>query len=283
MTGRWPARPAPPEADVLVPFFNKHEVLLRCLRALLAAIGRRHHVVLIDDGSRPWERHAVDEFVARAGRPIEVVTLPENRGYKEALCAGFRAGRRPYVLFLNSDAVVTPGFDLRLLEAMADPLVGAAAPVSNHPTDLFQYRPALAGLRPEAAVDPGADLDRRFRRLRPVPAGTITAAPYLTGMCLALERGLFERVGLFGLAYRHGYFEDLALSCQLRQLGYRLVVREDCFVYHQGHATYTEKTQDEKSDIVFHNFRIFEAEWGHMPEHADLRQRMDYAGEVAPL
>ena len=275
-------------ADVLVPFYNQHEVLLRCLRSLLEAVGGRNRIILIDDGSEPAERAAVGAFLGGAGRAVEVVTHETNRGYKEAICTGFRAGDDPEVIFLNSDTVVTPGFDLRLLEPLREhreegPRPGAVAPVSNHPTDLFQYREALSALTPPEAGDLAAGLQERFDRARGGRRPGLTWAPYLTGMCLALERRTFERAGMFGDAYRHGYFEDLALCCELRRLGYRLAVREDCFVFHQGHASYRERSQDEKRDIVFHNFGVFEAQWGHLPEHADLRRRMDYAGEVAPL
>ena len=69
-------------------------------------------------------------------------------------------------------------------------------------------------------------------------------------MCLALNRSAFDEAGGFGEEYRHGYFEDLALSCRLRTLGYRLAIREDCFVYHEGHASYRNRPRDEKFEII---------------------------------
>jgi GT2 family glycosyltransferase len=271
-------------ADILIPFFNRHAVLLRCLRSLRDAVGDRNRILLVDDGSGRRERAAVDAFLGTFGRPVDVVTHARNRGYKEAICTGFRAGSEPEVILLNSDTVVTPDFDLLLLAGLrAQPRMGAVAPVSNHPTDLFQYREALADLTVPAGAHSFGELLRRFERLRGSRGANLTAAPYLTGMCLALERRVFERVGMFDGAYEHGYFEDLALSCELRRRGYRLAVREDCFVYHQGHATYRHKTPRSKREIIFHNFDVFTAQWGHLPEHADLCRRMDYAGEVAPL
>jgi GT2 family glycosyltransferase len=266
-------------ADILIPFYGKYEILIRCLQSLFDAMGHRNRIILIDDGSAPRERLAVDCFLKSFGRAAEVITHVENRGYREAICTGFLKCDQDHAILLNSDTVVSSDFDLLLVAVLeGNPSIRAAGPVSNHPTDLYQYREALRDAAPPVAANLCPN-----RAFLPYGDQNITLTPYLTGMCLAVDRQTFLDAGMFDKAYLHGYFEDLAFSCRLRSMGYHLAIREDCFVYHEGHATYREKSKNDKFEIISHNLRVFESTWGNLPEHSDLLAKMRYAGRVAPF
>jgi len=271
-------------ADVIIPFYNQHQLLARCLKSLELSAGGDLEVVLVDDGSEPEEAARVRDFLGRLTLPVRLIAHPENRGYKESIHSGLAACGHQHVLLLNSDTILPPGFAGLLIEVLATrDEVRAVAPVSNNPTDLYQYREHLdlaedtAGPALYRAI---ADLSAQTRRQA---AGRLTLAPYLTAMCLALDREVFARAGYFGARYRYGYFEDLALCCAIRSLGFRLAIREDCFVYHQGQGTFRAKRRSEKIEIIRHNFTEFTADWGHLPEHADLLRHMDFAGRARPL
>lgn len=268
--------------DIVVPFYEQAQLAVRCLKSVEISCGSRNRVIVVDDGSSEAQRELLTASIAALALDVVVLVHPVNRGFREAATTGLQAVSGSHAILLNTDTIVTPDFDLLLLDAFCEPHVAAAAPVSGHPTDLYQYRPALAE---RAAPDRGdafrvvAHMAARARR-----AGRrLTSAPYLTGMCLALDRSALEAAGGFDSSYRHGYFEDLALSCRLRSLGYRLVVREDCFVYHEGHASYRTRPQDEKIANITHNFTLFSTDWGHLPEHADLVSRMELAGKAHPI
>lgn len=281
-------RKAPPSdrcsVDVIIPFYNQAQLLLRCLKSLELAVCRDLVVVLVDDGSAAEESARVGDFCRRLSLSTRLVVHPENRGYKESIHSGLMACDNPYVILLNSDTILTPGFGDRLIEVLlAHEEIRAVAPVSNHPTDLYQYREYLD--LPAAATDGAfyralAGLTAQASRQA---AGRLTLAPYLTAMCLALDREVFDRVGYFGANYRYGYFEDLALCCAIRQLGFKLAIREDCFVYHQGQGTFRGKHRSERIEIIRYNFAEFTAAWGHLPDYEDLLRRMELAGRACPV
>jgi GT2 family glycosyltransferase len=270
--------------DVIIPFHNQFRLLARCLRSLELCTCAGLELVLVDDASTAAERESVRRLCGELGLPARLISHPENRGYKESVHTGLAACRNRHVILLNSDTILTPGFADRLVEVLAaGGEVRAVAPVSNNPTDLYQYReyldlPAPAG---------GGGLFRAIGELSAQAgrqaAGRLTIAPYLTAMCLALDREVFDQVGYFGDRYRYGYFEDLALSCAIRELGFKLAVREDCFVYHEGHGTFRNKRRSERIEIIRHNFEVFSADWGHLPEHQDLLRQMEFAGRSCPV
>jgi GT2 family glycosyltransferase len=271
-------------AQIIVPFYGQHRLVLRCLKSVQVSTSGRSRIILVDDCSSAAEREAVERFCGGLDCEIRILSHTENRGFKESVRTGLRESSDPQVILLNSDTIVTPDFDVSLLEVLnRQTQVRAVAPVSNHPTDLYQFREYLHEAPQLIREDPYRAVARLALRTRRLAGNQVSYSPYLTGMCLALDRAALEEAGGFGDEYRHGYFEDLALSCRLRTLGYRLAIREDCFVYHEGHASYRKRAQQEKFDIIRHNFGVFSSQWGHLPEHSDLLQKMESAGTQYPI
>lgn len=268
-----------PLLDIVIPTYNNSSVATKCLRMLEQVAPRRHRLVVVDDGSREEHRNQVAETLAGLDRSVHLLTHDQNKGFKEAILTAMRFSDARYVLLLNDDTVPTPDFDLKLLDVMqADDKTRAVGPVSNHPSELFQFRPELRGIE---GVDSPSQLMATFEQ-RQLRHGT-AEVPYLTGFCLLLDREVFERVGFFNHDYEHGYFEDLEVCCRIRQLGYRLIVHEGCFVYHVGHETYKHKARAESHRIIMQNFKIYETNWSHLPEHEELLRKMEYAGKEHPL
>lgn len=270
--------------DIIIPFYNKSELTIQCLKSVIQASVLRCRIVLVDDGSERVESNRVARFIRKAAWPHLFIRKRKNEGYKEAIKTAIPECRDEFVILLNNDTLLTPGFDEKLTRILRqNPLVKASAPVSNHPTDLFQFRENLGAIRFESFCEP-AVVAAAFQRHAPViNEAAVTFAPYLTGMCLALDREVFVRLGVFDQFYRNGYFEDLDLCCRIRQAGHQLVIVENCFVFHQGHATYRQKPTEEKQGIIFHNFKLFGEKWGHVSEHNDLLVKMEFAGKEDPI
>jgi GT2 family glycosyltransferase len=265
-------------ADIIIPFLNKSSLTERCLNSIKQNSVEDHNIILVDDGSYFEERQKIDTYLENFDLNVKIATHHENKGYKLAITTGLKLVESSVVILLNNDTIVTKGFDKKLIDPiLSSSDIAVTAPISNHPTDLYQYRSSMSDCTPENTDE--FQLNRMSTQL----LVKHTSAPYLTGMCMAINYELFQSSDLFDAGYIHGYFEDLALCCKIRDWGYKLIIVEDCFVYHDGHSTYKEKTQSEKGEIVKHNFEIFQKDWGHLEEHEDLLEKMDYAGKVCPL
>src|SRR5882724_11470220 len=104
---------------VVVPTWNRAASALRCVGSLHAGTDAGHFVVVVDNGSSATEREALlAGTAARAG--VEVVALPENRGFAGAVNVGLAAvfARGAAVaLVVNDDAEVAPDVLMLLLAA----------------------------------------------------------------------------------------------------------------------------------------------------------------------
>ena len=204
------AHPRPPVASspdvtVIVPVRDRTAVLERCL----AALGREHRVIVVDDGSR--DAKSVADVVARAGATL--VVRPDNGGPAAARNTGLADVTSELVAFLDSDCVPPPGWIAALAGHFADPAVAAVAP---------RIVPESPGVLPSCL-----DLGGRPGRVAP---GTRVA--YVPTAALLVRRAAIPD---FDAGLRYG--EDVDLVWRLHAAGHR--VRYDPSVHVRHHEPET--------------------------------------------
>ncbi len=103
-----------PAVEVIIPHANGVEILRQCLHSLSRATWLQLRITVVDNASS-------DESVAmlRAEFPaVNILALSENRGFAGGCNAGIRASTAPYLLLLNNDTEVEPGFIEPLVELL---------------------------------------------------------------------------------------------------------------------------------------------------------------------
>lgn len=99
--------PSPPELSVIVPSYNRRDLLRRCLEALQAqtADPASFEVIVADDGSSDGTAEMVAGLEARFRlRRLDL----ENGGQPSALNAGIEAAEGGACLFLDDDTIASP-------------------------------------------------------------------------------------------------------------------------------------------------------------------------------
>lgn len=123
-----PALAGPPVAVVVVAW-NSGPALLTCLAAALAE--RPAEIWVIDNGSQDGSIAAVRRtFERRTAPAVRVISLTHNTGFAAACNLGVALSAAPYILFLNDDAELVPGY-LSTLVAALEARPGAASAVGK--------------------------------------------------------------------------------------------------------------------------------------------------------
>lgn len=199
-----------------------------CVASLRQAFGREGiagEVVLVDCASGAGEA----ERLRAAGADV-LVALPENRGYSGGVNAGLARARAGTLVVSNADVVFLPGALTALLEALAEPGVGAAAPVavwdaagrirlpagfaSGFLRDLGQL---TAGRLPSLDRVRFAAFARRTLALWDRGGDT----DHVIGVVLAARRDVFDRVGRFDERFPFEY-EETEWEERVRAAGFSL-------------------------------------------------------------
>lgn len=188
--------------------------------------------IVVDNGSTDG---SVERL--RSERPhLEVVETGENLGFAGGNEAGIRRALADpevrWVLLLNTDVAVDPGFLPPLVAACADPEVGAAGP------KIFYFDP------PDRLWAAGGRL--RVRETvteewgRGEPDGPRWDVPrdvtYLTTCCLLIPRDALERVGPLDPAYFINV-DDADWCRRALDAGYRLRYAPDSRIWHKVAAS----------------------------------------------
>jgi mycofactocin glycosyltransferase len=221
-----PPRPAPAaEVTVLIPVRDRLLELDRCL----TAAGRRHRVVVVDDGSA--DPTAVAAVTARHGACL--VRRPSCGGPGAARNTGLKAVDTEFVALLDSDCVPPPGWIDALTAHFSDPMVAAVAPrivaVAGHAAgDLVPARYAVAC----------GSLDLGPAEARVMPASRVS---YVPTAALLVRRAALTSVTRDHLVFdpdlRLG--EDVDLVWRLHDAGWRVRYDPSVEVPHDGPRTWS--------------------------------------------
>ena len=103
-----------PSVSVIIPTYNRRDLLQRSLDSVLAQTYRDFEVVIVDDGSTDGTRAAIE------GSPQVRYFFQDNAGPARARNVGIRQARGDIIAFLDSDDVWCPEF----LQTQVDVLSG---------------------------------------------------------------------------------------------------------------------------------------------------------------
>lgn len=166
-----------PEATIIIPAYNRISPLAQTLASALAAcarLGRPAEILLVDDGSVPPIAEALPAAAASPG--VRILRQP-NQGSMIARLTGLAAARGEFVLFLDSDDLVSADkLHLHCAALRAGPALVASyddVGVLSDPAD-----PA-SPVRPAHAFAVAADLPGLMLSVQPPPHGCVFRREFL--------------------------------------------------------------------------------------------------------
>lgn len=252
----------PPDTSIIIPVFNKVEFTFQCLRSLLREIDfNEAEVIIVNNASTD----ATGELLARFQTRVRVIVNKENLGFVDACNQGAAAARGRYLVFLNNDTVVLPGW-LKHLRATieSDERIGAVGSMFLYEDGTIQE--AGAGVWQNGAAFHygwgGSPDDRRYTFRREVD--------YCSGASLLIRRDLFEQLGGFDRRYAPAYYEDVDICFGVRSLGYKVVYQPMSRIVHYEGVTAGRGTAIGFKRYQVTNRRKFVEKWRDVLERENL-------------
>ena len=257
--------PGRPRVSILVLTYNNLVMSQACLLSIYRNTSVPFEIIVVDnassDDSPAWlERYA-------AGHPnLTLILNQENRGFAAGNNQAARAASGEYLVFLNNDTLVTPGWAERLIAHMqSDPQIGLVGPVTNS-----------TGNEARIAVDystpRGLEEFSRARAQR--MAGQCFDIRTLALYCVMARREQFLDMGALDERFGTGMFEDEDLALRYQQAGLRVVCAEDVFIHHFWRAAFGKMDVERYERIFAENRAKFEEKWGRKWEPYSFRKEL---------
>ncbi len=183
-------------------------------------------VLVVDNGSTDGSL----EIIRQEYPEVQVIALPENTGFCHAVNVGILAAETPYVLLLNNDTVIRPGFVEALLARI------------ESDGRIFSVSPMMLSMRDESLIDDAGDrynaLGWAFARGRGKPARQYSKPARIFAACGGAS--LYRReavISLGGFDENHfAYLEDIDIGYRALIHGWHNVYEPRARVLHAGSA-----------------------------------------------
>lgn len=213
------------KTTIIIPNYNGLSFMEPCFESLKEQTIRDFKVLVVDNGSTDGSVEWLKEH------RIPSIFLKENTGFSGAVNTGIRAADTPYVLLLNNDTRVEPGFVAAMERAMDQSpkifSVSSRMIQMYHPEllddagDMY----SILGWAYQRGVGRSVNLYQKSCRVFSACAG---AAIY--------RRAVFDEIGLFDELH-FAYLEDIDVGWRAKLYGYDNVYCPDAAVYHVGSGT----------------------------------------------
>ncbi|MFT5484734.1 MAG: GT2 family glycosyltransferase, partial [Halieaceae bacterium] len=270
-----------PLVSIILPVFNQYRMTVNCLRSILDHThGLNYEVILADDCSTD-----LTETIGVRVSGLRLSRTTSNLGFLRNCNAAADQARGDYLLFLNNDTAVTPGWLSALLTAFADDLeVGIVGPKLLFGGGELQEAGGIIW-------DDGSGWNYGRLDDRNKPAYNYRrAVDYVSGACLMIRSPVWVELGGFDERYVPAYYEDTDLCFAARAAGYSVVYQPESEVYHfEGMSNGTDLESGIKHYQV-QNQAKFVSRWAaelrdsHFPNGENVFQARDRsAGQLTVL
>jgi len=236
--------PGAPVFSVVILNWNGRHLLKECLDSVLSQTFHDFETIVVDNGSTDG---SIDFLNEGWGGKIKIIPLPSNAGFAGGNNAGIRAARGRYVVLLNNDTAVDPGW----LSA----LHGA---VSRHP-EAGMFTPKILNYYRREEIDNTGHLiypdglARGHNRLETDDGrfDNDEEAFYPSGCAGLYKKEMLDGIGLLDEMF-FAYGEDVDLGLRARWAGWTCYYVPDAVVYHKYSAT-SGKYSPQKAYLVERN------------------------------
>ncbi|MFK2900945.1 glycosyltransferase [Dyella jejuensis] len=212
-----------PLVSVIIPVYGKLPYTLACLRSIARHGAQTPFEVIIVDDASP---DAGVETLGQIGG-LRLLENAQNLGFIGSCNAGASAARGSYLLFLNNDTQVTPGWLDRLLDCFREePGCGIAGSRLVYPDGRLQEAGAIIFSNADGwnygRFEQPDDPKFLYRR----------DTDYISGASLMIETALFRQIHGFDVRYAPAYYEDTDLAFAVRGAGKRVIYQPESLIIH---------------------------------------------------
>lgn len=233
------------KVTVVIPNYNGIRFLEECLNALYRQEEDTPSflVLVVDNGSSDGSLELLREKFPQT----EVIPLSENTGFCYGVNVGIQHSRTPYVILLNNDTKVYPGF----VKALYRAIEGKKDAFSVSARMLMWDKPELL----DDAGDGYCVFGWAYSRGKGRPAAEYEKPCRVFSACggaAIYRKEIFEKIGYFDELH-FAYLEDLDIGYRANLYGYRNYYEPSAQVIHYGSASSGSRYNAFKTELAAAN------------------------------
>jgi GT2 family glycosyltransferase len=257
------------DVSIIIPVFNHCRDTLLCLESIARNTSKpSYEVIVVDDASTD----ETSQILADA-KGLAYLRNDQNLGFIASCNRGAAVARGDYLLFLNNDALVLPGWLEALERTFKDiPSTGLAGAKLLFPDGRLQEAGGVIW-RDASGWNYGRDDDPdhpKYNFAREVD--------YCSGACVMVPRALFQRLGGYDNHYKPAYYEDTDLAFKIHHAGHKVIYQPLARIVHVEGLTAGRSLASGVKSYQVVNQAKFRLRWSNRldfhPEPTDAPSRL---------
>ena len=231
--------------DIIVCVHNSVDDTIECLESLVKnrASGVDGEILIVNDCSNDLTMSRINKFCEKKIN-IRVINLSSQHYYTKAANVGLRNSSASIKTLINSDTVVTKGWEEKVLSAFAaNPALGILGPLSNAAStqsvpfvDGTKNQTAVNTLPPDITVEEFSSEISNIAKIFKYPV-----VPLVHGFCFSISSNVIDEIGYLDEEnFPRGYGEENDYCFRADDAGFILKVAIDSFVFHKKSKSYKD-------------------------------------------
>ncbi len=253
-----------PIVSIIIPLYKQ----LDFMKVQLATLAHDPYtqnceiIYVLDSPEQEIEvKNFLTEHCALYQIPVKLVVMNRNSGYAMANNIGVKSAQGQYLVLMNSDVFAkAPGWLEKMVAFyQASPQIGVLAPKLLYEDESLQH----AGMFFEKTTFPfwiPLHYYKGFPHCYP-QAQISRPVPAVTGACLMIEKGLYEKVGGYSTDYIIGDFEDSDLCLKCAELGSESWYYAEAELYHLERQSVPQSPVYSSSIVWRYNAHFHQQRW----------------------
>jgi len=285
-----------PLVSIIMLTFNALQYTKKCINSIFKHTKEPFELIVVDNGSTDGTVAYLEAETGgrrteaggrkkkgkgkkkKSGKPeirIKIIKNRENLGFAAGNNQGMAVAKGNYILLMNNDIVVTPGWLTRMMAcAERNPQIGIVGPVSNYvsgpqlikevsydTTSLVRLNKFSNAFSKSYDTTSLVRLNKFSNAFSKKHAGQAKSFWRVVGFCMLIKRAVIEKIGGLDGRYGLGNFEDDDFSLRAALAGFESWIAQDCFVHHFGSRTFAGAKINYRESL-HKNWEIFKQKWG---------------------
>lgn len=239
-----------PKVSVVIPVYNQFGYTYNCLKAILAHTeGIAYEVIIADDCSTDEVKNLEDIV-----HGIKVIHNTKNLKFLLNCNNAAKYAKGQYIVFLNNDTQVQPGWLHALLDVMDKKKdAGMVGSKLLYPNGKLQEAGGILW------KDGSAWNYGHFQNPDASEFCYVKEVDYISGAAIMISHKLWLEIGGFDEAFEPAYYEDTDLAFEVRKHGYKVYFQPASLVVHfEGISNGTDTSTGLKKYQVVNQKKFFQ-------------------------